>query len=645
MHFARWFGVFLALASLALIGAGAPVALASAGDPQLKTDHPWYPGELSCSTFDRLFATQAQLYKRVTGRGVASDEDKALASWYWRNLHYAHGEEGQNDCLGAGSTGEKTRDYWNGLFAEGFGLCGTTHAQYTAEMDALLGHCRGRVVGVSGHNSFEAWLTGGEYGAGNWALLDHDLSTIIYSRDGKYLLGIKDIAADLKELGDPRFEPQRQHGWRVAGEADSDTAVYDSYHTAEYLAGYAGPPPMVNLRPGETFCRYLEPGLQDGHTFVYWGRNYKVAGIPGPTRDRSWVNQPQNMYNSKNGTGWHPGQVRYANAVYSYAPDFASGSYREGLVAETPQDVTFEFYSPYVIATTPANDKPWGIYDPGGRNGLVLHGKATCPVKLSVDQGKSWFDAGRFSDGLDLTDHVKGRQQYWLKFEAPAQSLQDTGLSWRTVCQCNVATIPHLHDGTNAITFLASGRGLVSAGPFKDQAEPHVVDGKIGSKTVTLELAAPRGCKAVHLYAASLESSGSPPAPVVYAIDYSTDGGTSWKPVVKDWKIIRREPEPSDFWSQSFCWGDAELKTPVAAPVRVRFSNDGKKPYRNVEAHLAYEVAHPSPTQVTFAWREAGSALRTASHTYPTSPGKEDTTWSLPAGPNPQTAWVEYRVK
>ena len=59
--------------------------LADVGDPQAKTDHPWYPGELSCSTFERLFATQADVYKRVTGRDVKTDEDKALASWFWRN--------------------------------------------------------------------------------------------------------------------------------------------------------------------------------------------------------------------------------------------------------------------------------------------------------------------------------------------------------------------------------------------------------------------------------------------------------------------------------------------------------------------------------------------------------------------------------
>ena len=35
---------------------------AGGGEPEAMTDHPWYPGELSCSTFERLFKTQAALY-------------------------------------------------------------------------------------------------------------------------------------------------------------------------------------------------------------------------------------------------------------------------------------------------------------------------------------------------------------------------------------------------------------------------------------------------------------------------------------------------------------------------------------------------------------------------------------------------------
>ena len=72
-------------------------ALAATGDPQVKTDDPWYPGELSCSTFDRLFKTEAEAFERATGKRVSSDEDKALAAWLWRNTHYWHGEEGQRD--------------------------------------------------------------------------------------------------------------------------------------------------------------------------------------------------------------------------------------------------------------------------------------------------------------------------------------------------------------------------------------------------------------------------------------------------------------------------------------------------------------------------------------------------------------------
>ena len=85
--------VRLLVALPVLAGLVAP-ALADVGDPQVRTDHPWYPGELACSTFERLFATQAEQYRRVTGKAPVTDEEKALASWQWRNTHYFHAEEG-----------------------------------------------------------------------------------------------------------------------------------------------------------------------------------------------------------------------------------------------------------------------------------------------------------------------------------------------------------------------------------------------------------------------------------------------------------------------------------------------------------------------------------------------------------------------
>src|SRR4051812_4375975 len=224
-------------AALLLLLLPSLVRAGGVGDPQVRSDHPWYPGELACSTFDRLFATQAALYERVTGVKPASDEDRALAAWLWRNTHYWHGEEGAEDLWGKGFTrgGDlRTREYWTGLFAHGFGLCGTTHSQWVAEMEALLGHGRGRAVGVEGHNSFEVFLTGGPYGAGRWALLDHDVSTVIFDPAGKRLLSIAGVRPDGKRLTARRHAPERQRGWLVWGLAPRDGSAYRRYEVAEY---------------------------------------------------------------------------------------------------------------------------------------------------------------------------------------------------------------------------------------------------------------------------------------------------------------------------------------------------------------------------------------------------------------------------
>src|SRR3954451_16629675 len=100
----------------AVLWAGA--AAADGGDPQVRTDHPWYPGELACSTFDRLFATQAETYRRGPGVEPKSEEQKALAAWLWRNANFWHGEDGKQDLWGHGfSDGQNSnREYWSGLF-------------------------------------------------------------------------------------------------------------------------------------------------------------------------------------------------------------------------------------------------------------------------------------------------------------------------------------------------------------------------------------------------------------------------------------------------------------------------------------------------------------------------------------------------
>lgn len=628
--------------------------LAGVGDPQLKTDHPWYPGELAMSTFDRLFATQAELYERVTGQRPATDEQKALAAWLWRNTHFAHGEEGKENLFESGFDGQNnwTREYWTGLYSHGFALCGTTHAQWCAEMEALLGHGRGRAVGVAGHNSFEVFLTGGPYGDGKWVLLDHDISTVIFSDDGTRLLSIDEVRAKIDTYTNPKYKPQRQRGWLVSGlHPDDAKGVYGEFTTAEYFSGYAGPPPLVHLRRGEKLRRYFQPGLEDGKTFVFWGRNYNTAGIPGPERSRTWVNQPEKMHNAENGTPHRDGQVRYANAVFTYEPDFLDGSYREGVIGETKDTMTFEFQSPYIIAATPPNAEPWGIYDQGCKNGLVIEGsepesvssgsRPELRISVSVDRGATWSEPAKLAEQLDLTDRVKGQRQYWLRLHFDqGQQLADAGLRWTTVCQCNVAVLPRLTDQGTEITYAASHQALVSAGPTVAQARPHLVEGDFGQNKVALELKTPRDEPVTQIFAATHLASGNPPAAKVkYQIEYSLDAGQTWQALVQDWTIPRRGEEPADFWSQSLCWGSKGIEGKDASQVRVRFRNDGGKQNLRSEMHLAYRVPQQDAMRVTYAWSDAVADDQSASNLFAASDKPQ--TWRIPTAKAVVTRWVE----
>jgi hypothetical protein len=632
-------GIRLTSAVLVILGLGLSPASADVGDPQTKTDHPWYPGELSCSTFPRLFKTQAELYRRVVGRVPETDEDKALAALLWRLTHYWHGEEGQQNLWGKGFTegGDLwNREYWSGLHAHGFGICGTSHSQWVAEMDALFGFGRGRMAGVPEHSSFEVFLTGGAYGPGKWVLLDHDISTVIWDSEGRALQSIDEIKADLGRLADPKFKPERQSGWPMCSyNAKAAASAFREHYGASPLSGYAGPPPRIHLRRGETLRRYLKPGLEDGKTFVFWGRNYMTAGVPGPERWGSWVNQPENAFPAKPTAGYHEGQARYANAAYRYAPDFGNGDYKEGVVDEGPNQVTFGFQSPYIIGATPSGNGEWSCYDAGGRNGLVLRGKGDCAVSVSVDRGRTWKDAGPLKDGLDLTDAVKGYSQYRIRFGAGAPALAGSGLVMTTVCQCSVSIIPRLKDGGSRVEFEATHQVVDSVGPPIEQAKTHVVSGAFDSPEVTLELRAESPVTVTA--AAHVMTWADPKLQATYSLDLSTDCGASWTPLVENWRIPKNVAAPESRWSQAYVWGSREIS---AAPVQVRFRNDRRVPIARAELHLVRRTPGRDQTRVTFDWSDDAGAHR-ESHDFP---AEKAPVWALKTGRNVITNWVEYGV-
>jgi hypothetical protein len=201
--------------------------------------------------------------------------------------------------------------------------------------------------------------------------------------------------------------------------------------------------------------------------------------------------------------------------------------------------------------------------------------------------------------------------------------------------------MPRLKDGGSEVRFQASGQAVTSAGPNLAQARAHLVGGKFGSAEVILEIASPRKEAALAVHAAAHIQSGNPPRPdVKYHIDVSSDGGKTWKPMVRNWTITRRGDEPKDFWSQSFCWGSTDLGQGAGSSVRVRFRNDGGKPYARCEAHLVYRVPSPKATKVTFDWID-DSGTHQESHDFPSA---EPAPWKVPTGRKVETKWVEMEA-
>ncbi len=317
--------------------------------------------------------------------------------------------------------------------------------------------------------------------------------------------------------------------------------------------------------------------------------------------------------------------------------------YREGVVSEDDQQVTFEFQSPYIIGATPAGSGRWGIFEPGCRNGLVLKGKASCAVSVSTDRGATWVDCGQFLDGLDLTDRVKGRRDYLLRFHAGAQELAKSNLLMVTVCQANSSVLPRLKDGGSKIRFQASGHAVVSAGPDLPSARPFVTAGKFGTPKVTMSLATPRQETVTAVHAAAHVLSGSPPRPELkYQMDVSTDAGQTWQPIVKDWTVLRQGEEPKDFWSQSMCWGTRALPQTTPGPVMVRFANNGGKPYARCEVHLEYKTSKTDDTRVTFAWVDDQGPHQASQRVASAEAGGME--WTVPTGKSVRTRWVEFAV-
>ena len=168
----------------------------------------------------------------------------------------------------------------------------------------------------------------------------------------------------------------------------------------------------------------------------------------------------------------------------STSPTSPAATTARALVEEDDKHVVFEFQTPYHHRRDAAQRQAVGHLRRGRqeRPGAARQGRLRRRPSRPIAAGPG-SDCGAFRDGLDLTDHVKGRRQYLLALHAgPTKALAKSGLTMTTVCQANAAVLPRLKDNGSEVRFEASGRAVSSAGPNRPQAQAHVVEGKFGSR-------------------------------------------------------------------------------------------------------------------------------------------------------------------
>ena len=624
---------------------------AGVGDPTIQTSHPHYPGEGAFQSVEQCVA--------YATNGRKSDQDKAIALFQWILAHQYHLASPQEYCV-PGLTPDSAKDTQDMIvydanrarFSYGYGLCGTVHAWNEPYWKALGMNARRRAF--PGHTNSEI-----EYG-GSWHTFDTDMAGLVFRNDG-VVAGYEDIIKDFKIVENDRAPLPRypfawpgdfqgmKDGWKKVAQGGNWFKMYN--------AGYAAHPGIVHVRSGESFTRYFD---RDHFAQRRYWHNQKG----GPFRDWTFVNmgEPEHVGPKSNSRG----NASYCNGEFIYKP-LSSQNYKEGVVeekdvvlaADSPKlrtkgtgSITFQHFSPYVIAGAPAD----GVNPMGGaaKGGLVVSGQAVGAVRLEVsaDQGQTWKDMGeaRGQFEKDLTDEVKGRYGWQVRILLTKDAGLDA-LTFTTVTQVAQPIYPRLKAEGTDVTYRAANRAVTPILPNfalteevaarseeRSQRSPNMVfvgrNAKQrfayqvqGPKPGWVTFRVPANANLLQVNAAARFNVRVPaPENVDYHMDISTDNGKTWKPLAR--AAVPKDNEYSSGWM----YGSADVSAAKAQTALVRVHLFGGGTLAGLMAAELYGVhATPPPgaVKLTYAWKEGG-ALKTHSENVPA--GKAEHAFKVPTG-------------
>ena len=110
---------------------------------------------------------------------------------------------------------------------------------------------------------------------GRWVLADFTTGLMVFDDDGRPI-GLKEIMAHTKANDRGWLDSSKRGGpYKLNMSPFGDHLDgYTELHGNQLLYGYNAMPIVYSLRASESFTRYLDPGLEDGQSWMFWGRDY-----------------------------------------------------------------------------------------------------------------------------------------------------------------------------------------------------------------------------------------------------------------------------------------------------------------------------------------------------------------------------------
>ncbi|MGH7142989.1 MAG: DNRLRE domain-containing protein [Planctomycetota bacterium] len=493
----------------AILLASTNLFAASVGDPEIKTNDTYFPGELAMSTLPRILAHAYSITRGTVGS--STQHDKLIKLFLWRDEHYTHE---LSPCIYNNPTLtpspsvdnplEIDYDTLRAMFSYSWGVCGTNHAQMRAiAEEAGFPHRRRGLAGDTGQELYET---------GGWRYVNTDQYTLHFltnSESSDFASVDQVVSTNHRyiewnpDLGGGYFMPQANtHGGyhtatgHVISSIPYRSSQWQDYYDnvwnilpancdALYGEGYACTPIVYRLKRGETFTRWETP---DGSVTdlglsgrAWWGYD----GGSSPHSAYSFVQNAPARDQTTGGTEetTKGGGQDYGNGCFDWQPSLANSEYLDGVVDQTgtftvggsPELATaaggtlvFEFTTPYTMCGVVTQTNGSGHQDPAlvctGGGMLYTTHSGSITVDISTDMGASWTSLGSLSNTMDFTDYVKGRNSYLLRLTFAAAAGLDT-FHTRTLVMVAQSVYPDLVSGTTTVTYAAGKMGMLDLSP------------------------------------------------------------------------------------------------------------------------------------------------------------------------------------